>query len=314
MIISASRRTDIPAFYSEWFMNRISEGYFIRINPMNKKQQKAISLLPKDVDVIVFWTKNPAPLVERLDELDRLGYKYYFQFTLNDYPKTLEPRVPTLSARVDIFKRLSEKLGVGQVIWRYDPVVISRETPVDYHLERFDNLAKSLNGYADRVVVSFLDFYGKVERKLKKLNEANRLNLIDVTNDACQSELFWLAKKFSASAKTNNMDIYTCSEKVELEQYGLRHGSCIDIDLINKVFDLSLQAGKDKAQRPECLCAASVDMGTYDTCKFNCSYCYATVSEKAMLNNMKAHDPQSPLMVGEASSTDADFSIQPKLC
>ncbi|HHW18955.1 MAG TPA: DUF1848 domain-containing protein [Firmicutes bacterium] len=179
MIVSASRRTDIPAFFSNWFVERVKAGYFCVRNPFNPGQVKAYSLLPEDVDLIVFWTKNPQPLLPYLDLLDSLGYRYYFQFTLNDYPGILEPRVPPLNQRLDAFRKLSDRAGKERVIWRYDPIVLSSLTPSDYHLERIQNLAEQLTGYTDRLVISFLDFYGKVKRRLKRISQATGIEFYE---------------------------------------------------------------------------------------------------------------------------------------
>jgi hypothetical protein len=158
MIISASRRTDIPAFYSKWFMNRIREGYCLVPNPLNTKQISVVTLSPVEVDAIVFWSKNPEPLIPYLSELDDYGFRYYFQFTLNDYPSALEPNIPSLESRLETFRKLSKLLGPKRVIWRYDPIIISNYTPPSYHIERFRNIANELRGFTKRVMVSFVDY------------------------------------------------------------------------------------------------------------------------------------------------------------
>ena len=155
MIISASRRTDIPGFFVDWFMDRIREGYFTSVNPFNRSQHKVVSLKPEDVDCIIFWTKYPAPLLDQLPILDELGYRYYFQFTLNDYPDLFEPKVPPLPLHLDVFRELSEKIGKEKVIWRYDPIILSNLTSSEYHMEKFDYLTEHLTPYTDRVIISF---------------------------------------------------------------------------------------------------------------------------------------------------------------
>jgi hypothetical protein len=298
-LISASRRTDIPAFYSEWFMNRIREGYFVKVNPYNPNQRKIVSLLPQDVAVIVFWTKNPMPLLQQLPVLDQAGYRYYFHFTLNSYPEVFEPRVPALQSRIEIFKRLSEKIGRDKVVWRYDPIIISRLTPMEYHFDQFGKLAGELSGYTSRVVISFVVLYSKVGAKLKKLEKDFALQVVDIRTEQNRDTLKSLATALGSIATMNGMEIYSCSELIDLSDYQIKHGSCIDSGLINKVFGLSLTPKKDKYQRPECLCAESVDMGFYDTCKFNCSYCYANLNDRAVLGNVARHNPGSPVLIGE---------------
>jgi DNA repair photolyase len=159
MIISASRRRDIPAFYADWFMNRVREGYFHRVNPFNSNQVSGFSLKPEDVDPICFWTKNPRPLMKHLNELDERGLKYYFQLTLNPYDKTIEP--PTLEERIATFKELASLVGPERVVWRYDPIILSSVTPVEWHLEQVEQIATKLQDATRRLVFSFYDFYGK---------------------------------------------------------------------------------------------------------------------------------------------------------
>jgi hypothetical protein len=299
IIISASRRTDIPAFYSEWFMNRIREGHFVKVNPYNPNQRKNVSLLPKDVEVIVFWTKNPMPLMQHLPVLDEAGYRYYFHFTLNSYPDVFEPRVPSLKSRIDIFKQLSDKIGSDKVVWRYDPIIISRLTPLEYHLDHFGKLAGELSGFTSRVVISFVVLYSKVSAKFKKLEKDFALQVVDIRAEENLDTLNSLTVALGSIARMNGMDIYSCSEKIDLSDCHIKHGSCIDPVLINQVFSLSLTPKKDQYQRPECLCAESVDMGFYDTCKFNCSYCYANLNDQAVLKNAVRHNPGSPVLIGE---------------
>jgi len=165
MIISASRRTDIPAFYSEWFINRIRAGWCFVPNPLNYDQLAYVSLKPEDVDAIVFWSKNPAPIISHLNELDTMGFRYYFQFTLNAYPKVLEPRIPEFSKRIRTFRELGSKLGPMRVIWRYDPIIISNHTPIDFHIAAFSKIATSVKGSTHRVMISFADYYNKTERQ-----------------------------------------------------------------------------------------------------------------------------------------------------
>lgn len=311
MIISVSRRTDIPAFYSEWFINRVNEGFFVRVNPMNRKQQKVFSLSPTKVDCFVFWSKNPLPLIKHLDILDEKGYYYYFQFTLNDYPQIFEPRLPELDTRVETFKKLSSQIGPSKVIWRYDPIILSNLTTIDYHIEHFDKLSSNLKGSTQRVMISFLDMYGKVNSKLKKFEKDYNLKVEDITKH--KDKLNYLINKFSSIAYKNDFELHTCAENIDLEKYGAKHGRCIDPELIEKLTQKPLNVKKDPSQRPECLCAESVDMGFYNTCKYNCSYCYANISDKAVFNNYNKHHPNSPVMIGECNITITDEYVQQKI-
>lgn len=292
-IISASRRTDIPAFFSDWFMERVNEGVTQVVNPFNPRQVKAQSLRPEDVEAIVFWSKDPRPLTARLDELDSRGYKYYFQFTLNDYSAgspswqpagpwpDLEPGVPPLSERLDTFRLLSGNLGPDRVIWRYDPIAISPATPPEYHLERLERIAADLDGYTRRLTISFMDFYSKAVRRLSRF--APGLVFKDIALPEHRPELLEFARRIKDVADRHGFSVATCSEAVDLLEAGIPHGACIDGALIRSLVagDIATAAPglrKDKGQRPECLCAKSVDIGTYNTCRHGCAYCYA-VSE-----------------------------------
>lgn len=299
MIISASRRTDIPAFYSEWFMNRIRAGYFMKVNPYNKKQTKRVSLAPNDVDAIVFWSKNPRPVLRHLPELVEKGYHSLMHYTLNDYPDELEPGVPSLSYRIDTFLRLAELLGTEQMIWRYDPIILSNKTDVDGHLERFNRIACMLNGRTRRVTISFMDFYAKSKGRLGRLEAEKGYQFSDWLNPSNGDKLSALTEGLSSIASANGMSVVTCSEQANLDEYGIKHGACIDKSQIEQVLNRTIAGKKDKYQREECGCMESVDMGSYDTCPFGCPYCYAVRSEKLVQTNRKKHDPNSPYLIGE---------------
>ncbi|MCF6094772.1 DUF1848 domain-containing protein [Microaerobacter geothermalis] len=299
MIISASRRTDIPAFFGDWFMMRIEQGYFHRINPFNTKQVRRFSLLPDDLDAIVFWTKNPKPFLKHLNQLDGLGYRYYFQHTLNDYPEHFEPAMPSLSSRIETFKILSERLGPERVIWRFDPIIISSVTPMEYHLEKISYIAGKLKGYSGRLVISFLDFYGKVQTRLKALQNKYHLTFTDMTDPQFADELGFMAKEIKQIADHNKFQVVTCAEAVDLDRFGIEHGMCIDAGLIQSIFGMNIKYKKDKNQRDECLCTESVDMGAYNTCRFNCTYCYAVQSSQSVANTLKKHRPDSASLIIE---------------
>ncbi len=299
MIISASRRTDIPAFYAEWFMNRIRDGYFMKVNPYNKKQIKRVSLASNDLDAIVFWSKNPRPVLRYLPELHEKGHKILMQYTLNDYPEELEPGVPSLSYRIDTFQRFSEALGTEQMVWRYDPIILSNKMDVDDHLERFHDIACMLNGWTSRVTVSFMDFYAKSKGRLRRIEAESGYQFSDWLHPANAERLTALAQGLNRIAVDNGMSVVTCSEQMDLDDYGIKHGACIDQAHIEQVLNRTLIAKKDKYQRAECGCMESVDMGSYDTCPFGCPYCYAVRSDKLVQTNRKKHDPASPYLIGE---------------
>lgn len=293
MILSVSRRTDIPNYYSEWFFNRLKEGFLYVRNPMNFHQISEIKISPDVVDCIVFWTKNPLPMMERLDELE--AYNYYFQFTLTGYGNDVERNLPNKKTSViPIFQELSNKIGKEKVVWRYDPIFFSNRYNVQYHLKAFRSIAEALSGYTEKCVISFLDIYPK--------NKKNMDNLLSY--DLSDSELRGFAKELSNIAKENHIKIGSCAEKIDLDEYGIIHNSCIDKELIEKIIGCKLKINKDKNQRIECGCVESVEVGTYNTCKNGCVYCYANYSAKSVESNFQKYDPLSPLLCGHIEKDD----------
>lgn len=293
MILSVSRRTDIPNYYSEWFLNRIKEGYVYVRNPMNAHQISKIILSPEVIDCIVFWTKNPEPMFSRLDELD--NYKYYFQFTLTSYGNDIERNVPhKKKSMIPIFQKLSHKIGKEKVIWRYDPIIFTDKYNVEYHLKAFEQIAKELHGYTSKCVISLVDIYVKNKRNMKALNP------FFLTGD----ELVSFGKEIAFIAGNHNIKVASCAETVDLSSCGIEHNCCIDKELIEKIIDCKIQADKDKNQRKECRCIESVEIGTYNTCRNGCRYCYANDSWESVSQNCELYDVNSPLLCGKISEND----------
>lgn len=293
MILSASRRTDIPNYYSEWFYNRIKEGFLYVRNPINVHQISEIKITPDVVDCIVFWTKNPLPMMGRLDELKE--YPYYFQFTLTGYGSDVEVNVPDKkTAMIPIFRELSGRIGRERVIWRYDPILFSDKYTAQYHLKAFQYIAGALKGYTEKCVISFVDMYAKNRKKMESLSQYE-LNDIELRN---------FAKELSEIANDNHMTVASCAEKIDLNDCGIAHNGCIDKALIEKITGCRLKAGKDKNQRPECGCMESVDIGAYHTCKNGCAYCYANESERSVARNASKYDPASPLLCSQVEAAD----------
>lgn len=302
MIISASRRTDIPAFYSEWLMNRIRAGYCQVPNPLNVKQVSWVSLDPADVEAIVFWSKNPAPLIPYLDELDQRGFHYYFQFTLNNYPRAIEPNVPSLESRLDTFKKLSERVGALRVVWRYDPIIISNMTDYIFHRERFSWIADELRGATQRVMVSIVDFYKKTENRLSRLEkEENFLFERDVQYSLKVSDLL---KDLHQISMQNNIEIFTCAEETNFSSVGVRPGKCIDDGILMQLQPKMIKYKKDPAQRNSCFCSISKDIGSNNTCMHGCQYCYSTTSLEVAQRRHSEHDPDSPVLWGTSGIVD----------
>ena len=293
MILSVSRRTDIPNYYSEWFFNRIKEGFVYVRNPMNPHQVSRIDLSPEVVDCIVFWTKNPEPMMGRLDELD--AYNYYFQFTLTGYGKDMECNVPHKKEKmIPIFQELAEKIGNNRVIWRYDPIIFTGKYTPEYHLKAFEQIASALNGYTKRCVVSFVDVYAKNKKNMEQF----------ASYELDKSGLLEFAKKISQIARENGMSVGSCAESMDLDECGIGHNCCIDKALIEEIIGCRLKAAKDKNQRRECGCIESVEIGTYNTCKNGCVYCYANYSQDSVAKSYGTYNPESPILCGALDEND----------
>ncbi|WP_285823834.1 DUF1848 domain-containing protein [Schaedlerella arabinosiphila] len=287
MILSVSRRTDIPAFYAEWFFQRIREGFLYVRNPMNPRQVSRIGLSPEVVDCIIFWSKNPAPMLERLDELRE--YPFYFQFTLTGYGRDIEPGLPDKRKEViGTFQKLSEKVGKERVVWRYDPILVNGRYTIEYHLKAFEEIAGCLKGYTEKVVISFVDFYAKTLRNTKDL----------YIKSLSREEMREIAEGMAQIAKSCGLVIETCAEQINLQDVGIRHGSCIDKKRIEKIAGCSLSVEKDKNQREACGCCESIDVGAYNTCRNGCRYCYANYHEEQVRKCIACYDVDSPLLCG----------------
>jgi hypothetical protein len=286
MIISASRRTDIPAFYSDWFYNRINAGHVDIVNPFNPLQIRRIELNPESIDCIVFWTRNAAGLFKYLDDLDCMGYRYIFLYTITGYPKELEENLPRLDNAVETFKRLSDRIGPARVIWRYDPIVLSSITDENYHDANFRAIAKALSGYTGRVIISFVDPYKKVRSRLKRLEIEKEIRFSNTSLDDCNR----IVSEFKHISDDHQMRIQSCAEETDLSKAGVLPGSCIDSNYINEIFNLEIPYKKDPGQRKRCLCSQSVDIGSYNTCGYRCLYCYANDNFAKSGENLKIID------------------------
>lgn len=287
MIISASRRTDIPAFYAPWMIKRVRQGACQVVNPYRQDQIKRVSLLPGDVDVVVFWTRHALPLLPFLDELDQRGYRYYFQYTLTNYPRLLEQRTPSLEAALRSFQALAQKIGKERVIWRYDPIYLSECTSLDFHRRNFQTIATALRGYSQRCVVSLFDNYAKSR---SRLSVTPSLVPLAEGSDSFREAVNALMPDLAAMAEDHQFELVSCAEDVDLQPYGIYPGKCVDDDLIRRVFGLDLHSKKDPGQRLTCQCLPSQDIGCYDTCLFGCQYCYANRSFERARRYFSMHE------------------------
>ena len=294
MIISASRRTDIPAFYSPWLLNRLRAGSVLVRNPFRPDQVSEVVLDPQQVDGIVFWTKNPAPMLPQLAEIDRLGYRSYFQFTLTSYGRDLEPNLPAKASLIATFRQLGQRLGPERVLWRFDPIVLTPTcTPAD-HLRWFESLAAQLHGSTRSCTISFLSLYAKCKRNL----QGRELLLLE------PSEKMRFVAQLAALAKRYGIKLLACCEPLLGEQCGIAPARCIDDQLVAAILGQSLRVKKAVGQRPGCGCVASIDIGAYDTCPHGCRYCYANSNHRVAAGNHGAHDPNAPLLIGALTGSE----------
>ena len=326
VIVSASRSTDIPAFYAEWLINRLKAGYALWYNPFN---QQPIYVSFKNTKVIVFWSKNPRPLIPFLKELNDKCIHYYFQFTLNDYePEGFEPNVPPLAERIETFKALSKQIGKEKVIWRFDPLLISPTLSPRDLLIRIWKIGNKLKGYTDKLVFSFVDVkaYRKVQSNLKSFFSKKNVEHLEFNHQQTMAIIEGLVK-MRERWKSENWDVAlaTCAEQIDFEQDGIEHNRCIDGDLMKQIFcndtDLMyyLSYGKlpdqhplfineyprkivnlkDKGQRKACGCMISKDIGMYNTCPHHCIYCYANTSKEVVKKNWSLYNAENESIINK---------------
>lgn len=286
MILNVSGRTDIVAFYTEWFMNRYKEGYVDVRNPFNPKMISRIKF--ENVDAILFCTKNPKPILKYLKEIDK---PILFHVTLTSYNKDIEPNVPNKKEIIESIKELSNIVGIDNLYIRYDPIFLSEKYNIEYHIKAFEKMCSLLDGYVKQIIVSFIDNYKNVKRNEKYL-KFRELN---------EKDYEIIGKKFSEIAKNHNMTVQTCFEDRNLGEYGFKIGECISHQL---AFKLTGKTYKNWTARKErkCNCVQMVDIGYYNSCKHFCKYCYANYDEKIVNKNCKKHNPRSSLLIGEIES------------
>ena len=286
MILNVSGRTDIVAFYSEWFMNRYREGFVDVRNPFYNKQVSRIYF--SDVDAILFCTKNPIPIVKYLKNIDK---PIVFHVTLTPYKKDIEPNVPPKGLVIEAIKKISSIIGSDNIYVRYDPVFINDKYSVDYHIKAFDNMCKLLSGYVKHIIISFIDDYKNVR------NNKKFLKYKDLTFDDYEK----IGINFNISARNNEMTVQTCCEDNDLSQYGFIKNECMSF---NYAYKLTGKTDYKKWKERDCNCVSMVDIGVYNSCRHFCKYCYANYDEKIVNSSYSLHNPNSSLLIGELSSDD----------
>lgn len=298
MIISASRRTDIPCYYSEWFLRRLQAGYALVRNPMNYSQVSRISLSAEVVDCIVFWTKDATNILDKLKYIDSLGYKYCFQYTITPYGHDIEQNLQPKECVLQNFQTLSFKLGKHRMVWRYDPIIVNGKYSVEYHKENFEKMCEELSPYADRVIFSFIDLYTKIRSQ----------GIHEISWDTMET----MAESIGAVAQKYNIMIQSCCENYDFAKYGIQQGGCIDLSFIEQVCGYKLNLKPDKGQRKDCHCIESIDIGAYNTCLNGCRYCYANYNEKIANKNFLNHNPSAEFLLGERKVSDNIYNRQQK--
>ena len=290
MIINTGMRTDIPAFYSKWLLNRIHEGFVYVRNPYYKNQVTKYILSPEVVDCLAFCTKNPHPMIEHLSELD--SFNQFWFVTITPYGKDIEPNVPDKKQVIEDFKKLSEHIGVDSIALRYDPILINQEFDVEKHIKCFERLLSQLKGYTHDCTISFLDLYEKVKRNAPDLRPPNEKEEIEI------------AKAFVKIGKENDIVIHGCCEKKELKEYGMDITGCMSQEIVEKAIHHKLDIRKRQSQRAVCDCVLGNDIGAYNTCPHMCKYCYANANSGLVKENIKKHIPTSPFLIGKEEPGD----------
>ncbi|MCM1208454.1 MAG: DUF1848 domain-containing protein [Ruminococcus sp.] len=290
MILNTGSRTDIPAYYSDWFFNRIKEGYVYARNPYYPTQITKYVLTPDVIDVIVFCTKNPFPMLDRLFLLS--SFDMFWFVTITPYERDIEPYVPPKEQVIKQFQRLSQLVGKGKISWRYDPIFVTDKYSASYHIEQFRQMANALSAYTDQCVVSFIDLYKKTKRNFKGIRS--------VTNDEQEA----LIAAFSGSAKEHGLQIHLCCENEALTRENVDADGCMSKAVLEQAIGCRLAVPQKKTARQECSCLLGADIGAYNTCGHGCLYCYANYNAEAVAKNRRLHNASSPLLVGEVTEHD----------
>lgn len=296
MILQTGMRTDIPAFYSEWFINRIKEGYVLVRNPYNPSNVTKYRINPDVVDLIAFCTKNPSPMLAHMDILKPYG-QYWF-VTITPYGKEIEPNVPVKRQVIKAFKALSKTVGIDSIGWRYDPIFITEKYSPEFHLKAFEKMAKVLSGYTNTCIISFIDLYKKV---IKNFPQARMVN---------KEERLTIGKAFADIGRKYGITIKACAEGEELKPYGIDCNGCLTQSVYETALHSKLNMPKRKGQRAECACFFGNDIGAYDTCRHFCKYCYANTDKAAVIRNIKQHNPNSPFLIGTHQIGDKIMEVK----
>lgn len=291
MILNTGNRTDIPAFYSEWLVNRMKEGSVLSRNPYYPAQIKRYRIDPDTVDIIGFGTKNPAPMLDKMGVFE--SFRQFWSVTITPYGKDIEPGVPPVDDVIKSFKEISKIVGKKSMAWRYDPIFISEKYTLDVHIDRFRAISEELRGYTDQAVISFIDLYEKTRKNFPEARAVRR------------EERLAIGQAFAKISEKSGMRLHTCLEGRELARFGIDTGGCLTQQVLERAFGEELRIpGSHKLAREGCQCVIGNDIGVYNTCRHFCKYCYANYDRESVIKNSRLHDPDSPLLIGSVMPSD----------
>ena len=296
MILSVSRRTDIPAFYGEWFFNRLKAGEILVRNPINPHKVTKLLVSPDNVECIVFWTKDATRFIKYIEPIQKMGYNFYFQYTITSYATDIENNVPKKEGVIESFMNLASIIGKDKVIWRYDPILLNQKYTEEYHIQWFNYLCERLQNATEKCVISFVDSY-------KFLKEQFAIHEIE---EIAEERIYDIASELKVCADKYNIPLATCAESIDLSRLGIVHNKCIDNELIGKILGTEIKYQKDKSQRGECGCMESREVGIYASCQHKCAYCYA--AKKGLI---KEYDVNSPMLC-DSLKGDEEITVYAK--
>lgn len=291
MILNTGGRTDTVQYYSEWLLNRFREGYVLSRNPLFPNVINRIELSPDTIDVVVFCSKDYAPILDRLHEISD-HFKCYYHYTITAYDTDIEPNVPSIEQSVETLKQLSAQVGKEKVAWRYDPVLLTEKYTIEKHFETFDYMARELSPYVDRCIFSFVEMYKKLAVNMPELQP--------ISND----NKLLLVKGLGAIAKQYGLYLQTCAAKDDYLQFGVHHSGCMTTEIFSRALGLNFKHQAHKGNRIGCACMESRGLGDYNSCPNGCRYCYANKDHAKAAENYRRHDPKSPLLLGDVLPTD----------
>lgn len=291
MILNTGGRTDTVQYYSEWLLNRFREGYVLSRNPLFPNLINRIELTPETIDVVVFCSKDYAPILDRLHEIsDR--FNCYYHYTITAYGKDIEPRVPSIEQSIETCKRLAALVGKEKIAWRYDPVLLTDTYTIERHLETFDRIARELTPYVSRCIFSFVEMYKKLEVNMPELRP--------LTDEQKRT----LAQGLGAIAKNYGLYLQTCATREDYEEFGIHRSGCMTTEIFSEALGINFKRQTHKGNRLDCACMESRGLGDYNSCPNGCRYCYANIDHAKALENYRLHDPNSPLLLGHVQETD----------